>query len=204
MVFACFGIIQCEVLADIRLVVRMAMAINSNYAMAHNSLGAALMTRGRVKEAITHFSRAVQVNPDYDDARKNLRIALQQTDGSGDRAKAHNSRAIALAGEGKLDEAVAHLAEALRCRPEFAEAHYNMGNALAGLAKLDEAIVHYLEAVRIRPDYAEAHNNLGIALAQHGKPKEAMNHFFQALQIRPSFSEARNNLIRLQKTAPSP
>lgn len=162
------------------------------------------MTRGRVKEAVTHFSRALQINSNYDDARKNLRIALQQTGGPGDRAEAHNSRAIALAGDGKLDEAVTHLAEALRCRPNFAEAHYNMGNALADQGKLNEAIAHFCEVLRIKPNYPEAHNNLGIALARQGKLDEAIGHFSAALRLRPNFAEAKNNLRRASRQAQNP
>ena len=58
---------------------------------------------------------------------------------------------------GRLDEAQAHLVEALRLKPEYVEARCNLGNLLVILGKLDKALPHYLEALRINPDYAEGH-----------------------------------------------
>lgn len=172
------------------------MQINSNYSIAHNSLGAALLRQGKFKEAMTHFSQALQINPHYEDARANLRIALQRIGKGGSEAESYNLQAIALAGEGKLDEAVTHFSEALRVRPDFAEAHYNMGNVLAQQGKLNEAISHFIRVLQIKPNYAEAHNNIGIAMARQGKFNEAVDHFSEALRIRPNFAEAKNNLGR--------
>jgi tetratricopeptide (TPR) repeat protein len=173
-----------------------ALRINSNYSEAHNGLGAALLMKGKFKEAIPHFSRALEIDPDTKGALENLQMALQHIGRPDDEAEQHNLQAIALAGEGKLDEAVAELSKALRLRPEFAEAHYNMGNALAGQDKSDEAIDHFSEAIRIKPDYAEARNNLGILLAKQGKLDEAIVHFSEAVRIKPDFAGAKNNLKR--------
>jgi Flp pilus assembly protein TadD len=177
------------------------MQITSNYSIAHNSLGAAFLGQGKLREAVTHFSRALQIDPNYEDARANMRIALQKMGKSGGEAEGHNLQAIALAAKGRLDEAVTHLAEALRIRPDFEEAHYNMGNILAQQGKLDEAIVHFSNVLRIKPNYAEAHNNLGIALARQGKLNDAVDHFSEALRIRPNFAEAKNNLERVLQQA---
>ncbi len=53
--------------------------------------------------------------------------------------------------EGKPDEAIVHLREALRIDPEYADGHYNLGVLLAQQGRLEEAIDHYREAVRIDP-----------------------------------------------------
>jgi tetratricopeptide (TPR) repeat protein len=180
------------------------MQIKSNYPIAHNSLGAALLRKGRIQEAIPHFSRALEIDPKAEGALENLRIALRQIGTTTDEAVSHNLKAIALAGEGKLDEAIVELSKALRLKPKFAEAHYNMGNALAGQDKLDEAIDHFSEAIRIKPDYPEAHNNLGILLARKGKLDDAVDHFSEALRIRPDFAEAQNNLRRASQQTRKP
>jgi len=62
--------------------------------------------------------------------------------------------------QGKLDEAVQHLDEALRIKPDLADAHCELGQALAKLGRLDEAVQHLTEALSLRPGYAEADNNL--------------------------------------------
>ncbi|MCP4693173.1 MAG: tetratricopeptide repeat protein, partial [Desulfobacterales bacterium] len=43
-----------------------------NYAEAHNNMGGALASRGKLEEAIHHFSEALRIKPDFTDARRNL------------------------------------------------------------------------------------------------------------------------------------
>ena len=54
----------------------------------HNNLGAALVGRGRIDEAMAQFQRALEIKPDN--------------------AEAHNNLGFALAGRGQIDEAMAH------------------------------------------------------------------------------------------------
>ena len=115
-------------------------------------------------------------------------------DVTSDNSLIHNYLGVALAEQGKIEEAMAHYAEALRIKPDFAGAHYNLGFALAEQGKIEEAMAHYAEALRIKPDYAEVHNNLGAALAKEGKIEEAMVHYAEALRIKPDYAEAHNNL----------
>ena len=103
---------------------------------------------------------------------------------------AHSSLGAALVLQGRFEEAIAHIAEALRIKPDYAEAHNNLGLALYKQGKLNEGVSYLSRAVQICPDYAKAHNNLGSALAQQGKLEEAMSHFSTALQIDPDLPEA--------------
>jgi tetratricopeptide (TPR) repeat protein len=95
---------------------------------------------------------------------------------------------------GRTEEAIEHLREALRLKPDYARAHYNLGNALARLGKTEEAIEHYRQALRWQPDFVDAHNKLGLALAKLSKTKEAIEQYELALQRRPDDAEARYNL----------
>ena len=61
---------------------------------------------------------------------------------------------------GHREEAVAHLAQALRLKPGYAEAHYNLGMALAQTGRVAEAIEHLEQALRLKPDLIEARNQL--------------------------------------------
>ena len=107
---------------------------------------------------------------------------------------AHNNLGVALARQGRFDEAVAHLAKALEIRPKYAWAHNNLGAVLARQANLNEAIAHFSEALRIDPKLAEADISLGIALASQGHLHEALSHFLKALGKRPDSVEVHNNL----------
>jgi len=108
-----------------------------------------------------------------------------------------NNYGIALAQEGRLDEAILQYQEALRIWPNSANAHVNMGAALAHQGKYAEAIGHYNEALRRIPDYALAHGNLGKALASLGRLDEAIAHYDEALRLDPSLADVHLNLAIL-------
>lgn len=143
----------------------------ANY-RAHNNVGHALATQGRLREAIPHYAEALRIKPDY--------------------AEAHNSLGLALAGQGRVGEAIAHYGDALRLVPAYFEAHSNLGAALAGQGRYDDAIRHFSEAVRLEPDHAlarqnlgQAHRDFGRALAGQGRVDEAIREFLEALRLEP-------------------
>jgi len=129
-----------------------ALDVTSHNYIAHFHLGNALTQQGKLKLAITHYSEALRIKPDY--------------------AHAHNNLGNALAEQGKLNLAITHYSEALRIKPDYAHAHYDLGNALAEQGKLNLAITHYSEALRINPDFMEAQHNLKVTLHRMGKHKE--------------------------------
>jgi len=98
---------------------------------------------------------------------------------------AHTNLGIALAAEGKIDEAVSHYRAALQINPNDDTTHYNLANALKKQGADEEAIVHYQEALRISPYYSKAHNNIGVCLEAQLKHDEAIYHYRQALQFEP-------------------
>ena len=192
------------------------LACTSDNYIAHNNLGNALLQKGKVDEAITHFQKALQIKPDYAGACYNLGNALFQKGNvdeaiahyqkalqiNPDNAEAHNNLGNALLQKGKVDEAIAHFQKALQIKPDYAEARYNLGHALLQKGKVDEAIIQYQKALQIKPDYAEACYNLGNALLQKGRVDEAIAHYQKALQIKPDFPEVLNNLAWLLATCP--
>jgi protein O-mannosyl-transferase len=106
----------------------------------------------------------------------------------------HNNLGQDLAKQGKMDQAKAHYAEALRLDPNLAEAHNNLGLALAKQGEMDEAKAQYAEALRLNPNLAEVHNNLGVALAKQGKLDEAEAQYVEALRLNSDYAVAHNNL----------
>ncbi len=85
-------------------------------------------------------------------------------------------------------EAIVHLTEALRLKPDYAEAHNNLGIQLASLpGRNADALSQFETAVRLRPDLAGAQFNLGVALAHvPGKTAEAVIHLEAAQRIQPN------------------
>lgn len=176
---------------------------------AHYNLGFALADQDKLDEAISHYSRALQIDPDFWEAHNNLGNALVAVQGPTDEAIGHFIKAIqlrpryvpvynnlgpALIQMGKIDEALVHLQKALQIDPDIADTHFNLGIALLGKRRIEDAIVHFGEALRIKPSMPEAHVNLGTALINKGEIDAAITHFREALRLEPGHAEAQDNL----------
>jgi tetratricopeptide (TPR) repeat protein len=158
------------------------LACTSDSAIAHNDLGNILLSKKRWDEAIAHFQKALEIKPDYTEARYNLGNALLY--------------------KNRMDEAVTQYEKALQINPNYAVAHNNLGYVLLHKGRVDEAIVHFQKALEIKPDYTEAHYNFGNALLHKGRVDEAIVHFQKALEIKPDSLGALNNLAWLLATCP--
>ncbi len=141
---------------------------------AHNNLGRALAQDGRTAEAVVHYQRALEINPDYVETNFNFGLLLVQL--------------------ARPDEAIPRLEQVLKIRPKDVEAHLNLGVALAQRGRNVEAIGHYQEALAADPICAAAHNNLGNVLLRLGRVDQAVLHYRAAVDIDPADPEYRHNL----------
>ncbi len=139
------------------------LAKNPNSWLAHCNFGVVLSGQRKLEEAIQHYQRALQLEPEFTEARYSL---------------AHE-----LAAQGKSDEAIFQYEQALRLQPNYAEAHNNLAIELAMKGDLNQAIPHWERAVQLKPRYTEAEYNLGLGLAKQGRTAEATRHFEQALRL---------------------
>jgi tetratricopeptide (TPR) repeat protein len=182
--------------------------VTSNNYLAHNNLGVAKFQRGKLDEAILHYTEALGIKPDYAYTHYNLGLALERrgrldqailhyTEAlriKPDYAKVHNNLGFALGLQGRLEEAISHYYEALQIRPDYFRARYNLADALAEQGRIDQAIVHFSKAVSLEPNSAEVHNDLGDALARQGKFDQAIVHFSKAVSLEPNLAVAHSNL----------
>ncbi len=106
----------------------------------------------------------------------------------------YNNLGTALAGAGRMNEAIDPFRQAIRLNPEFALAHGNLGSALKRLRRYGEAIDQCRQAVRLEPGNARHHNNLGLALAETGRNGEAIDCWRQALRLDFRCGSAHSNL----------
>jgi tetratricopeptide (TPR) repeat protein len=140
----------------------------------HEILGFTFSQQGRTDEAIVHFQKALELNPNF--------------------VAAHNNLGIALNLKGRSDEAIEQYTKALALDPNDPRAHYNLANVLDRKGQADDAIVHYKKALELNPDYPDADNNLGIALGRQGQVDQAIEAYTKALQLEPGYGEAEFNL----------
>jgi tetratricopeptide (TPR) repeat protein len=153
---------------------RRALAVTKDNELAHNSLGSALVSKGRRDEALPEFEKAVELMPDFAEAQNNLGAAL--------------------AAKGRFDEALGHLQEAARLTPANPGAHCNLGDVLAKTGQMDEAITQYHRAITLKPDEPDPHCHLADVLIQRGRPEEAVPEYRQALKLNPNDAAAHCNL----------
>ncbi len=198
---------------------RHAIEVTKDNYLGHKGIGDALITQGRVDEAIEQYQEALRLKPNRAESYNNLGLALHRKGRADDAisqyyqairlkpadATVRNNLAIALAGKGQTDEAIGQFQEALRLKPNSAEAHNNLGLALYRKGRNDEAISQYQEALRLKRNYPFACNNLGSALLKKGQIDEAIRQFQEALRLKPDYANARNNLSRAlgMKNAPA-
>jgi tetratricopeptide (TPR) repeat protein len=96
--------------------------------------------------------------------------------------------------EGRHQDAVPLLREALQSNPGDAVVHNRYGSALAATGQRREAIAEFRKATTLSPDYPSAHNNLAAALVDDGRLDEAVAEFKKALALRPDFAQAETGL----------
>jgi tetratricopeptide (TPR) repeat protein len=105
-----------------------------------------------------------------------------------------NALGVALADQGKSDEAIAQYTEALRLDPDNIAAHTNLGAALTAQGKAEEGLAQYAEVVRLEPDSAPAHYNFAVVLGRQGRFEQAVAELRETLRLDPNHATAHNDL----------
>tara|TARA_Y100001968_G_scaffold4327_1_gene3844 strand:+ start:2404 stop:4413 length:2010 start_codon:yes stop_codon:yes gene_type:complete len=155
-------------------IIRKAIKLKPDFAIAHSYLGNIFKDLGNLKEAEIHMRKVIELNPDF--------------------AKSHLNLGNLFAYFNKLIEAELSIRKAIELNPNFAEAHSNLGNILKDLGKFHEGLISQRKAIEIKPDSAELHLNLAVLLNSLDKDKEAEESIRKAIELKPDFAEAHNNL----------
>ncbi len=103
---------------------------------------------------------------------------------------ARNNLGAVLCRQGRLDEALASLREAIRQNPEYFRAYSNLGTVHALRGEFPLAIGLYQKALRLNPRDELSHLNLGLALARTGNRPGAKLHLRQFLGLAPGHQRA--------------
>ncbi len=135
--------------------------------------------RGVFTETVTLLERALELQPNYSEAKAALSMAynLDYHNRWSANPDASLKRAVELA-----DEAIAMNAD-----DPFA--HYAASVAAMFLRDLDKAERELEITLNLSPNYAHALNGRGIVLMSRGKPDEAIVEIEKALRLDPAFSQ---------------
>jgi len=99
--------------------------------------------------------------------------------------------------QGKLEDAIIALEQALKLQPDYAPAYKTLGNIFQAQGRFDEAVQLYAQALQIDPEFAEVLANLGSISAQQQNWEDALAYYQKAIAIKPTFSGFYRNLARL-------
>jgi len=190
----------------VRLIGR-AIEVGTGKAVYHFNLANALQACGRSEEAITHYDRALSLEPNHGAACNNKGLALQSL-GRWTAALAALEQSMAL-NPSNLDavsnhgnvlmdmglpvQALESYRRAFDMRPEHPDVVVNLANALAATGQVKESLDVYDQAIALKPGHPQAYNNKGNALKQLGRNVQALASYSQALKIKPDYAEAFNN-----------
>jgi Flp pilus assembly protein TadD len=106
---------------------------------------------------------------------------------------AHFNLGTALASNGRIDEGIQHLREAVKLHPFFVDIRYNLGKLLSQRGELDEAGEHLRRAAELDPNDGPVQTALALVFARQGKLAEAAKSFHRALEINPNDAATLNN-----------
>lgn len=154
-------------------------------------------------EAIRHFQRAIQLNPQMARAYDNLGLCYYY-ENQNQLALTNYEKAIELERGSqhpspwpylnigitqqflnRLTDAERSLREALRLDPGFAKAHFQLGTVLEDQKQPEEALNELREAARLDPAYAEPHMAMARILHRLGQEAPARKEVETYLRLHP-------------------
>ncbi len=141
--------------------------------------------KGRIREVVRFVGSVSTENLGLVHAAQ-LRIPKQ--------AKTELDRALRELSRNNVESSRAHLAEALRLAPEYAEAHNQLGVIAYQTGQFAEAEEHFRRALKEAPTAFWALVNLGGALLALGKDKESLEINQEAVRRAPEDALAHSQL----------
>lgn len=181
----------------------------------HNSMAFALVQLEQYDDAIEHYQKAININPDpywtsivcqalgsvYLEIKHNYEaaIVLYQTASvlNPDSEESQIAIGDTYFSIDEFDNAIKAYCDAIKINPENAKAYCKCGMALWEKDYTEEAIVAYHKAIALNPEYAIAYNNLGVIyLDDIGNVNEAADLFSKAIKCNENYTLAFFNLGR--------
>jgi len=153
-------------LANQVLATRQSAAAYSYRAYAKHDLG-------DKQGAISDYTQAISINPQY--------------------TAAYVNRGIAKYDLGDKQGAIADYTQAISINPQDAVAYHNRGTTKYHLGDKQGAIADYTQAISINPQYADAYYNRGLNKSDLGDKHGAIADFSLAIAIKPQDAEAYND-----------
>ena len=137
------------------------------------------------EQAISDYTRAIELNPDYIEAYNNRGVAYS----------AHNHK-----------KAILDYDRAIELNPDYIEAYNNRGNSYVRTSPPDytKALSDYNQALELNPDSVVAYNNRGVVYSKKPNPdyKKAISDLSRALKLNPDYTMGYYNRALIYQSKP--
>ncbi len=153
-------------------------------------------TEPSIEASLTHFERALELDPDYAPAHASLALASYLlTNG--------RSTYGTLTLEESLSVASPHIERALALDPALADARAVKGLLLSAQQQYEESVTFFDEALRLNPSHNDVRSWYSSSLESLGRHKEAFDVIKEAYRLDPlsnlTFSNYANRLLQRRK-----
>jgi tetratricopeptide (TPR) repeat protein len=145
------------------------LSITQENYVAEASLGAELISEGKIEEAATHLRAGMAINPRDPFSHLDLGVCEKRL--------------------GRLDEAINQYQIALRLTSGVmlkTAAYGNLGSTYAALGDYPSAIQNYEMALQARPDDFASLIGLGVISQKTGKTEAAVDYYSRAVKVQVS------------------
>ncbi len=180
-----------------------AIALDDENLNAHNAMGVLLhLGFARQQEAIPHFLRAIELDPQFSEAKVNLGNVYLDLNRYEDAVKlyeqalndmryktpyiAEGNLGWAYFKLGNTEKAVDHIKSAITLEPKFCLGYRNLASIYDAQQKLDDACVQLDNYREHCPESADAYYRLGVCLAKQGKQDAAQARFAECEAKAPA------------------
>ncbi len=174
------AVIKEEYLREAQNYLKKAIEIHPNYKLSYLLLGNSSFYLGDLEQAIIYFRHVLKLDPNYQEGRKNLGVALR------DQGKVMGEK------NNNLSAAITLLLEAVQYLPDDYETYQLLGVAHGQKGDTQKAVAYFRKEIELAPKNATAHFNLGIALRQIGDIEGARASFEKAKELDPNLPQFQN------------
>lgn len=146
-------------------------------------LGQNLLTLGRYEEALKHFRKSLELNPEDEDL-----------------PYIYSYMGACLKDQEKYQEAISILKKGTDLDDDRPDLHNMLGFCHFKLEDYEAAVSHFHRTVELNPASAIDHANLGINYKKLDRTADAIHHLQIALAMDPTIEFAREHLHQLTET----
>lgn len=165
--------------------------------LAYYNRGQVFMSTGSFDKAIEDYSKAVALNPFYQEAFYNRGLAHEKIGRPGraaedyDRAiflnpsnyRALNNRGVLFGATGSFEKAIEFFSRALTINPDFPDAHFNRGITYTLAGRGDLALADFNTVIALNEQFAPAYLNRGKLLIGMDRKSDAEEDFRKACEL---------------------